>query len=89
MSTTTLDNAFDFSSGDERAAVLVSELEAPYVEAVVRDEVKNGIDRTIEKYSTSKALLELIVLSVPLCLEINKTTAEKRSADDITDITTK
>ena len=90
MSTIALDNSFDFSRDDDRAEALVAALEAPYQEAVVRDEVKVGIDRTIERYGVAKSLLELHVLSVGLCLELDKTEPQQRSDedDDITDITT-
>lgn len=90
MSTIALDNSFDFSRDDDRVGALVSALEAPYEEAVVRDEVKVGIDRTIERYGVAKSLLELHVLSVGLCLGLDETKPDKRDdfEDDITNITT-
>jgi|GEM_PF-4733677 len=90
MSTIALDNPFDFAADDDRAASLVSALEAPYVEAVVRHEVKESIDKTIERYGVAKSLLELHMLSAGLCLGLDKTKPQQRSDDDpdaITDIT--
>ena len=87
MSTIALDNSFDFSPDDDRSAVLVSALEAPFEEAIVRDEVKEGIDRTIERYGVAKSLLELHMLSASLCLGLDKTKPEQRSDEDITDLT--
>ncbi len=83
MSTIVLDNLFAAPRDGSRAESLVSALEAPYVEAVVRAEVKVKIDQTIERYSASKSLLELLVLSVPLCLELQKIEPDQRRTDDI------
>jgi len=71
MSTIALNNSFDFSRDDDRAAAFVSAVEQPYVEAVVRDEVKVEIDRTIERYGVAKSLLELHMLAASLCLELD------------------
>lgn len=70
MSTIAADHIFALPSDDSRAEFVVEALEAPFIESVARKEVKLAIDKTIERYSVSKSLLELLVLSVPLCIEI-------------------
>lgn len=63
-------------SKNNNHSTMLGALEAQYADVQLSPDVKGRIDRTIERYSLAKSLLELHTLAVPLCLPKKKDPAE-------------